>query len=103
VILRLYVVQNESFEPLYDWDLNSPIPVGYNLRIDVTGKDDYGKDTNGNQGVNIVFNYNDPSMVEESGNHAWQRKLRVLKPGAFQAHAVFDGVQSNALKLTFVN
>jgi hypothetical protein len=99
--MRLYVVQDEFFEPYYNWNPNVGIPVGWNIRIDVTGKDGYGNDTHGNRGVNIVFHYNDPSMVEEGGNHAWQRKLQIKKAGHFQAWAVFDGVRSNTLVLQF--
>jgi hypothetical protein len=101
VILRLYVVQDGFLEPHYDWNINDAIPVGYTIRLDVTGKDGYGKDTHGNQGVKIVFFYNDASMVQEGGNHDWQRKLLVKKAGGFQAWAVFDGVRSNTLWLQF--
>jgi hypothetical protein len=101
VILRLYVVQDEYLEPYYGWSLNDAIPVGWTIRLDVTGKDVYGKDTHGDQGVNIEFHYNDPSLVQEGGNHDWQRKLLIKKAGDFQAWAVFDGVRSNTLELTF--
>jgi len=101
VILRLYLVQDQSFEPIYNWNPRDPIPVGYFVRLDVTGKDANGKDTNGDRGVNITFKYNDPSLVQEGGNHDWQRKLLVLKPGDFQAQALFDGVLSNNLNLVF--
>lgn len=101
VILKLYVVQDEFLQPILGWDPGKPIPVGYTIRLDVTGKDQYGNDTNGDRGVNIVFNYSDPSMVQEGGNHAWQRKLLIKKPGPFKAWAVFDGVRSNDLDLLF--
>ncbi len=101
VILRLYVVQDEFLEPIFGWNPGQPIPVGYTIRLDVTGKDQYGNDTNGNKGVRIVFNYADPSMVQEGGNHDWQRKLLIKKAGDFKAWATFDGVRSNDLDLYF--
>jgi hypothetical protein len=101
VILRLYVVQDQFLTPYYGWNPNTPIPVGYTIRLDVTGKDQYGNDTHGNQGVKIAFNYSDAGMVSEGGNHDWQRKLLVQKAGEFKAWAVFDGVRSNDLDLLF--
>ncbi|HEY6549251.1 MAG TPA: hypothetical protein VI589_15150, partial [Vicinamibacteria bacterium] len=66
----------------------------------VTGKDAEGKDTLGEK--NIVFRYSDADMVEESYLSHWQVRLKILKPGKFTVHAVYDGVGSNDLRFTFV-
>ena len=63
-ILRLYTVQDESYVWIPDWPMHQPIPVGYHIRLDVTGKDQSNKDTLGDQGVKINWNFSDPSMVE---------------------------------------
>jgi hypothetical protein len=101
VFLRLYTVQDSFGEWMQDWPLSRPIPVGYQIKLDVTGKDGYNKDTLGDKGVNIEFRYSDPSMVDEGGSHPWQRKLVIKKAGYFKATAVFDGVESNPLELYF--
>jgi hypothetical protein len=101
VILKLYTVADSSGEWFPGWPDSRPIPVGYQIKLDVTGKDGYEKDTLGDKGVNIEFRYNDVSMVEEGGTHPWQRKLTVKKAGWFQAKATFDGVESNPLELYF--
>jgi hypothetical protein len=101
VILRLYTVQDSFGGWIPSWPDSRPIPVGYQIKLDVTGKDGYNKDTLGDKGVNIDFHYSDASMVEEGGTHPWQRKLTIKKPGYFKATAVFDGVESNALELYF--
>jgi hypothetical protein len=96
--------------------------VGYHIKLDASGKDAYNKDTYnkdtynkdtynkdtynkdtlGDQGVNITWRFNDPSLVEEGGTHAWQPKLEVKKAGYFTATATFDGKVSNRLELEFV-
>jgi hypothetical protein len=106
VILRLY----QLFDKDGQWVLptpdpvkqvvKQPIPVGYTIRLDVTGKDADGKDTLGQK--NIQFIYSDPTMVQEAIQSDWQRKLLVLKPGAFKVYASFDGRGSNDLNFTFV-
>jgi len=100
-ILKLYTVADSSGEWFPGWPDSKPIPVGYQIKLDLSGKDGYGKDTLGDKGVNIEFHYSDPSMVVEGGTHPWQRKLTIKKAGWFQARAVFDGVESNALELYF--
>ena len=101
-ILRLYTVEDEFYEWIPGWTADKPIPVGYHLKLDVTGKDAYNKDTLGDQGTNITWNFSDPSMVEVSGNHDWQPKLLVTKAGYFSVTATFDGKVSNLLGLNFV-
>jgi hypothetical protein len=100
--LKLFTVQDRDYELIPDWPAGKPIPVGYHLKIDITGKDADGNETLGNQGVNIDFHYNDPGMVEEGGTHPWQRKLLVKEAGVFQAWAIYDDVRSNTLELRFV-
>lgn len=80
--------------------VKEPIPLGYTLRLDVVGRDADYKDTLGRQ--EIEFSYSDPEMVQVSIQSDFQRKLKVLKPGKFVVHAVFDGVGTNDLNFTFV-
>lgn len=80
--------------------VKEPIPVGYTLRLDLVGKDATNKDTLGRK--EIEFFYSDPSLVEVAIQSDWQRKLKILKPGTFTVHAVYDGVGSNDLHFTFV-
>ena len=80
--------------------VKEPIPVGYTIRLDVTGKDKDEKDTLGNKDIRFI--YSDESMVEISIQSDFQRKLKVLKPGPFNVYALFDGVGSNDLNFTFV-
>ena len=103
VNLHIFTVQNRDFELIPDWPGNKPIPVGYLIELDVTGKDGYGQETLGNQGVNIDFFYSNPHMVQAGGNHhPWQRRVLVKEPGYFEAWVVYDGVRSNTLQLRFV-
>jgi hypothetical protein len=74
--------------------------VGWTVKLDVTGKDASNKDTLGQK--NIQFLYSDASMVEENYLSEWQVRLKILKPGKFTVHAMFDGVGSNDLNFTFV-
>ena len=80
--------------------VKEPIPVGWTLKLDVTGKDSSGQDTLGQK--NIEFRYSDASMVDEHYLSHWQVRLTVLKPGPFTVHATYDGVGSNDLRFTFV-
>jgi hypothetical protein len=80
--------------------VKQPIPVGYTIRLDVTGRDKDQNDTLGKK--DIKFIYSDPSMVEEFIQSDFQRKLKVVKPGKFLVYADFDGVGSNDLNFTFV-
>jgi hypothetical protein len=80
--------------------VKEPIPVGYTIRLDVVGRDSNHKDSLGKQ--QIQFFYSDESMVQISIQSDFQRKLKVLKPGSFTVHAIFDGVGTNDLRFTFV-
>ena len=105
VILRLYQLfdQNDNWvtptpDPVQQV-VKEPIPVGYTIRLDVTGKDGEGEDTVGKKDIQFVFS--DPDMVQESIQNDFQRKLKVKKAGAFTVYATFDGVGSNDLRFTF--
>ena len=102
-LLRLYTVQDEYYEWINGWPASKPIPVGYHLKLDLTGKDEYNKDTLGDQGVKIEWNFSDPSLIEESGTHDWQPKLLVKKAGSLRVNATFDGKQSNTIQLDFID
>jgi hypothetical protein len=81
--------------------VEQPIPVGYTIRLDVTGRDADDKETLGHK--DITFIYSDETMVEASIQSDFQRKLKVVKPGKFTVFVMFDGVGSNDLKFTFVD
>jgi hypothetical protein len=108
VILKLYQCFDRDNQPTFCPDpvrqvVNEPIPVGYRIRLDVTGRDVDQHDTNGvSNGEGIVFIYSDPSVVDEHIMSNWQRKLLILKPGQWEVYAVFDDVASNSLGFTFV-
>lgn len=109
VILKLYQCFDRNNQPAFCPDpvkqvVNEPIPVGYRIRLDVTGRDADNKDTNGptGDGEGIYFVYSDPTFVEEHVMTNWQRKLTILKPGKWEVYAVFDGVASNSLAFTFI-
>ncbi|HEY6548169.1 MAG TPA: hypothetical protein VI589_09695 [Vicinamibacteria bacterium] len=104
--LRLYQLfdQNGTWvQPTPDPEkqvVKEPIPLGYTIRLDVVGRDADFKDTLGKQ--QIEFYYSDPEMVQVSIQSDFHRKLKVLKPGKFVVHAVFDGIGTNDLNFTFV-
>ena len=79
--------------------VSDPIPVGFNLRFDITGKDEDDKPTEGKGNVEWV--YSDEGMVEIQASSQFQRKIRALKPGHWEMYAVLDGVASNSLGFTF--
>ena len=102
-ILRLYTVQDTFYEWIPGWPASKPIPVGYHIKLDVTGKDQYNKDTLGDQGVKITWNFSDQSLVEVSGSHEWQPKLLIKKAGDLSVTATFDGKESNLVQLSFID
>jgi hypothetical protein len=108
VILRLYACFDTDNQPLECPDpvrqvVQEPIPVGWRLKLDVTGRDADNHETNGvSNGEGIEFVVSDPSMVDIHIRSNWQRDIRVLKPGPWEVYAVFDGVGSNSLGFTFV-
>ena len=104
--LRLYQLFDENgtwVQPTPDpvkQVVKEPIPLGYTIRLDVVGRDADYKDTLGKQ--QIEFYYSDPEMVQVSIQSDFQRKLKVLKPGKFVVHAIFDGIGTNDLNFTFI-
>ena len=99
--LKIYTVVDELHLWIQDWTPAQPIKVGYTVRLDLTGKDGYNKDTLGERGVRIQFFYSNPSLVAIGANSDWQPKLEVKEVGVLEVYAVFDGVRSNTLKMTF--
>jgi hypothetical protein len=105
VILRLY----QLFDADGSWVLptpdpfkqrvKQPIPLGFTMRFDVTGKDANGNPTNGKRQIDWI--YSDPSMIEDSIQSDFQRKVKILKPGPWELYVVFDGAPSNSLGFTF--
>jgi hypothetical protein len=82
-----------------------PIPVGFTMLFDVTGRDAENKETLGpsGDGEGIVWYPSDESLAEVAGTpSAWQRKYRVLQPGKFTLFVTFDDIGSNDLQITFV-
>ena len=108
VILKLYQCFDGDNQPAFCPDpvrqvVTEPIPVGYRIRLDVTGRDADQHDTNGvSNGEGIAFIYSDPSFVDEHVMSNWQRKLLILKAGKWEVYSVFDDVASNSLGFTFV-
>lgn len=99
--LKVYTVQDELHVWIPNFDPAKPIKVGYTVKLDLTGKDAYNKDTLGERGVEIEFFCSNPSLVEVGGSSDWQPKLEVKQPGVLEVYAVYDGVRSNSLKLRF--
>lgn len=104
--LRLYLLFDDKgklVEPTPDpvkQVVEEPIPVGYRIRLDVTGRDAEGRETNGKG--QITWFYSDDDMVGTDPRSAWQRDVTVLKPGKWSVYVIFDGVGSNDLNFTFV-
>jgi len=79
--------------------LEDPIPVGYTLRLDVSGRDANGDETNGKG--NIQWFYSGDDLIHTDVRSPWQRDVEVAKPGKWSVYVVFDGVGSNDLSFTF--
>jgi len=108
VLLRLYQCFDQSNQPTGCPDpvrqvVLQPIPVGWRLKLDVTGRDADQHETNGvSNGEGIVFIYSDPSLVDAHIRSNWQRDIKPLAPGKWEVYVVFDDVASNSLGFTFV-
>lgn len=103
--LRLYMMFDENRIPVTPPDpvkqvVQEPIPVGYTVRLDVTGKDANGDETDG-QGQ-IQWFYSGQDLVDTDARTPWTRDIKVVKPGQWSVYVVFDGVSSNGLNFTFV-
>jgi hypothetical protein len=105
VLLKLY----QLFDEKGQWALptpdpfkqrvKEPIPVGFTIRFDVTGKDADGNPTNGKEQLDWI--YSDATMIADSIQSSFQRKVKVLKPGKWELYVLFDGTPSNSLGFTF--
>ncbi len=103
--LRLYVMWDKDGKPVPAPDpvhqvVVEPIPVGYEFRLDVTGRDADGKETNGKG--NIEWFISDANMVDVDARTPWQHDFKVVKPGKWTVYVMFDGKGSNDLSFTFV-
>lgn len=99
VSIRLYAVEDGAGNFFPNWDPSEPILIRYWARVDVTAKDENGKETNGNGAVEFFVNV--PRLIEITGGHTNQRRLRALAPVEVDVWATQDGVRSNTLTLTF--
>jgi hypothetical protein len=99
VTIRLYAVEDGAGNFMPNWDPSEPIPTRFWARVDVTSKDEKGKETNGN-GI-VEFFLSNPRSIEVTGGHTNQRRLKALEPTMVDVWATQDGVQSNKLTLTF--
>jgi hypothetical protein len=97
--LRLYTVEDGLGAFVSRPDPENPIPIGWSARIDATAKDLSGRETNGEGNVRWFV---DPDyVVEVSGGHTHQRRLKGLQTGDVKVWATLDGVTSNELVLKF--
>jgi hypothetical protein len=99
VTIRLYAVEDGAGNFIANYDPNEPIPTRYWARVDVTSKDEKGKETNGNGAVEFFVSV--PRLIEVTGGHTNQRRLKALAPVMVDVWATQDGVRSNTLTLTF--
>jgi hypothetical protein len=86
----------------YKGNFKETFPVGYMLRLDVTGRDEEGLQTFGAQGK-IEWFFSDESLVgivPRVGD--FQRDVHVEKPGELTVYVIFDGVGSNDLNFRLV-
>jgi hypothetical protein len=100
--LRLFTVENGTGKFWPNWDTNQPIPPDFFARIDVTGKDEHGYETNGS--VEPEWHFSDDSLAKVSSNHTHQRRLKVLeKGGLLDVWVTQEGVTSNVITLRLVH
>lgn len=100
--LRLFTVENGTGKFWPNWDSSQPIPPDFFARVDVTGKDEHGYETNGS--VEPEWHFSDDSLVKVSSNHTHQRRLKVLeKGGLLDIWATQQGVKSNVITLRLVH
>ena len=100
--VRLFTVENGTGKFWPNWDINEPIPPDFFARVDVTGKDEHGYETNGIE--EPVFHFSDDTLVKEGGDHSHQRRLKVLeKGGMLDVWVTQQGVTSNVITLRLVH
>lgn len=103
--LRLYMYFDPAHNLLPAPDpvkqvVEQPIPVGYTVRLDVSGRDANGDETDGRGQIQWFY---DQGMVHTDIRSPWQRDITVARPGPWTVYVMFDGVGSNDLSFTFVN
>jgi hypothetical protein len=94
--IRIYKVQDADGAIVPG--IPSSIPIGYTVTIDATPKDANNKDTLGSGTVEFILSQDD--LVETSGNHGFQEKMKVLREGQIEVKAFLDGIESNTLVIT---
>lgn len=100
--VRLFTVENGTGKFWPRWDVNEPIPPDFFARLDVTGKDEFGAETNGS--VEPEWHFSDETLVRVSSNHTHQRRLKVLeKGGMLDVWVTQQGVTSNVVTLRLVH
>ena len=105
VQLRLYLLFDENrmvVTPTPDpvrQVLEEPLPVGYTMRLDVTGRDAIGDETNGKG--QIQWFYSGQDLVDTDARSPWQRDVTIVKPGQWSVYVNFDGIDSNSIAFTF--
>jgi hypothetical protein len=97
--VRLYTVEDGLGNFVNHPDPDQPIPILWYARIDATAKDQRNKDTNGEGSVRFFFEPDD--VIDVSGNHTHQRRVRGLQTSDVQVWATLDGVRSNVVTLKF--
>jgi hypothetical protein len=103
--LRLYLLFDENrvlVTPTPDpvrQVLEQPLPVGYMMRLDVSGRDANGDESNGNG--QIQWFYSGDDLIDTDARSPWQRDVTIVKPGKWSVYVNFDGVDSNSIAFTF--
>jgi hypothetical protein len=97
--LRLYTVEDGFGKFIANPKPADPIPVGWYARLDVTGKDEKGDETNGARPP--TWNWTNGSLMDVGGGNTHQRRLKVLKAGSADFWVRQQGVDSNRITLYF--
>jgi hypothetical protein len=104
VFYRVYQCFDPNHQPVACPDPNGgTFKVGSRIKVDVTGKDAQGRETNGvSCGEDIFFYFSNENLIDLHVVSNWQRNITVLAPGTMDSQVSFDGVHSNELFFTFV-
>lgn len=104
VFYRVYQCFDSNHQPFVCPDPNGgTFKVGSRLKLDVTGKDAQGRETNGiSGGEDIFFYFSNEGLIDVHIVSNWQRNITILAPGVMDSQVSFDGVHSNELFFTFV-
>jgi hypothetical protein len=96
--LRLYTVEDGFGQYIKNPDPAHSIPLGWFARLDVVAKDANNDETNGNE--EIVWHFSEADLVNASGNHTHQRRLKAVKAGYLEVWVTQEGVRSNTISLS---